>query len=63
MNELYPIIRRKRRPLLEADAPPVVVANGAAVQAVMPPAVVESVVKQIQPQTSDAKVTSKRSAR
>ena len=27
MNELFPIIRRKRRPLILEDAPPVVVGN------------------------------------
>ncbi len=27
MQELYPIIRRKRRPLIVADAPPIVVGN------------------------------------
>ena len=27
MNELYPIIRRKRRPLIVEDAPPVVLGN------------------------------------
>ena len=27
MNELFPIIRRKRRPLIVEDAPPVVVGN------------------------------------
>ena len=27
MQDLYPIIRRKRRPLLVADAPPVAIGN------------------------------------
>ena len=63
MNELYPIVRRKRRPLLEADASPVVVGNVAAVQTVVPPSVVEPVVKETEPQASDAKVTAKRNAR
>jgi len=27
MNDLFPIVRRKRRPLLEADASPAVVGN------------------------------------
>jgi len=34
MDGLLPIIRRKRRPLVVADAPPVVVGNVATAQAV-----------------------------
>ena len=52
MNELYPIIRRKRRPLIVADAPLVVVGNVEPLQAVAAkPA--ESVSTDSKPQTSD----------
>lgn len=62
MNELYPIIRRKRRPLLEVSASPVVVANVVQVEPVATkPA--ETVLTEEQAQTSDAKITSKRNAR
>ena len=62
MDGLLPIIRRKRRPLLVVDAPPVVVGNVGTVQAgvTLP---VQTVATEIEPQTSDAKVTSKRSTR
>ena len=68
MNGLLPIVRRKRRPLLEADASPVVVGNRDAVAA-------NEALENIQPPTpnleppvtdgkaSDAKITSKRNAR
>ena len=50
--------------LLEAETVvPVFVGNIAAVQAVVPPSVVEPVVKETESQASDGKITSKRSAR
>ena len=62
MDGLLPIIRRKRRPLVGVDAPPVVVGNVAPVPAVetLP---VETVMTDLKPQASDANVTPKRSAR
>lgn len=68
MDGLLPIIRRKRRPILEADAPPVAVGNSNAVAA-------NVALENIQPPTpnpeppvadgkaNDAKATSKRGAR
>jgi hypothetical protein len=41
MDKLFPIIRRKRRPLIAADAPPVAAVTG---QPVAPKPLVESVV-------------------
>lgn len=38
MQDLYPIIRRQRRPLVMSDAPPVVVGNVEPVNAVASPA-------------------------
>ena len=62
MNELLPIIRRARRPLVVVDAPPVVVGN---VEPVLPVVTkpVESVVSEDEPQTDDAQVTPNRSER
>lgn len=52
MNTLYPIIRRKRRPLVVADKPPVVAGNVEPVQPIATtPA--ESVQADGKPQTSD----------
>ena len=63
MNELFPIIRRARRPLVVVDAPPVVVGNVAPVEVVVPPVSVEPVANESEPQTSDAKSTLKRNTR
>jgi hypothetical protein len=63
MNELLPIIRRARRPLVVVDAPPVVVGNVAPVEVVVPPVPVKPVVNELEPQSNDAQVASKRSAR
>jgi hypothetical protein len=62
MDGLFPIIRRQRRPLVVADAPPVVVGNVAPEQSVATKPV-ETVLPEEQPQSSDAKVTPKRAAR
>ena len=58
MNTLYPIIRRKRRPLIVADAPPVVVGRSepdGPPSRVQPVAAkpAESVLTDSKPQTSD----------
>ena len=58
MNELLPIIRRKRRPLIVVDAPLVVVGNVEPVQAVATKPV-ESVVAVEPPKATDDKGTSK----
>ena len=58
MDGLLPIIRRKRRPLLVVDAPPVVVGDLAPVQAVATKPV-ETVVKKSLTKASDAKADSK----
>ena len=63
MNELFPIIRRARRPLVVVDAPPVVVGNVALVEVVVPPVSVEPVVNELEPQSNDAKSTLKRNPR
>ena len=68
MNELYPIVRRKRRPLLEADAPPVVVGNRDAVAANVALELIQPPTPNLEPpvtdgKATDAKITSKRSAR
>lgn len=62
MNELLPIIRRARRPLVVVDAPPVVVGNVAPVEIVAPPLPVEPVVNELEPQSNDAKSSIKRNA-
>ena len=62
MDGLFPIIRRQRRPLVAADAPPVVVGNIAPEQTVATKPV-ESVLTEEKPQTTDAKVSSKPRAR
>jgi len=56
MQTLYPIIRRKRRPLLVVDAPPVVVGNVEPVQAVATKPI-ETVVISDKAQASDGKDT------
>ena len=56
MTNLYPIIRRKRRPLILSDAPPVVVGNVEPGDAVASKPV-EPVVTD-KPQASDDKSTS-----
>ena len=56
MTNLYPIIRRKRRPLIVADKPPVVVGNVESVNGVATKPV-EPVVTD-KPQASDDKSTS-----
>ena len=68
MNELYPIVRRKRRPLLEADVPPVVVGNSDAVAANVALENIQQPTPNLEPpvtdgKASDGKTTSKRSAR
>ncbi len=68
MNGLYPIIRRVRRPLIVADAPPPAVGNIApvvpATAAVVPASpIVEPVAAPEAPILSDANVTSKRKGR
>jgi len=72
MSELFPIIRRQRRPLLGADrenaelqtpqSAPLVVGNGEPVAAVATKPVA-SVPRENQPSTTDAKVIPQRSAR
>jgi len=60
MNQLYPIIRRKRRPLLVDAAPPVAVVNVEPV----PPVPLLPVVEPIElPKPSDVKPSSKRKAK
>jgi hypothetical protein len=56
MNTLYPIIRRKRRPLIVADKPPVVAGNVEPVIAVATKPV-EPVVAENETKASDAKAT------
>ena len=60
MNQLYPIIRRKRRPLTVDAAPPVVVVNVEPVPLVPLLAVIETIEL---PKPSDAKPSSKRKAK
>ena len=55
MTNLYPIIRRKRRPLIVADKPPVVVGNVEPVNAVATKPVEPVVIDK--PQASDDKTT------
>jgi len=62
MDGLLPIIRRKRRPFLVVDAPPVLVGNVAPEQPVATK-LVETVLSEEPSQSSDAKITPKRSAR
>ena len=52
MQTLYPIIRRKRRPLHVSDVPPVVVGNVEPVNAVAVKPV-ETVVTESEPQATD----------
>ncbi len=64
MDQLLPIIRRVRRPLLiVADAPAVVVAKDTTTETPLPPVVPETVLPPEEPKVSDAKTTPKRSAR
>ena len=68
MNELLPIIRRVRRPLVVADAPPVVVGKSVPdgpPSPVQPMAAkpVEPVVSEDEPQADDAQVSPSRSER
>ena len=60
MNQLYPVIRRKRRPLIVDAAPPVVVVNAEPV----PPVPLLAVIETIEPpKPSDVKPSSKRKAK
>ncbi len=70
MNALFPIIRRKRRPLLPVESlpdlppvPPVVANKSEPVEVVVPPVRVEAVVTEPEPQANDAKAPIKRNAR
>jgi hypothetical protein len=58
MNQLYPIIRRKRRPLIEVDAALVVVGDVVTVPTVATKPV-ETIVPEAVVKASDANVTSK----
>jgi hypothetical protein len=61
MNELFPIIRRKRRPLVVSAAPPVVVGSVEPLQVVARPA--EPVVTGEDPKANDAKAAENQSER
>jgi hypothetical protein len=68
MQNLFPIIRRVRRPLIATDAPPVAVGKSVPdgpPSPVQPVAAkpVESVVSEDEPQIDDAQVTPNRSER
>ena len=63
MNELYPIIRRARRPLIVDDAPPVAASKSDTAQPAAPVAVVKSAETDKESVVSDAKATRNRSAR
>lgn len=62
MQNLFPIIRRVRRPLVVTDAPPVAMGD---VEPVQPVAAkpVEPVVSEDEPKADDAQVTPNRSKR
>jgi len=63
MDELYPIIRRVRRPLIVNDAPPVAASLSDEAQPVAPMPFVEGAATDGDPMVSDAKAARKRSAR
>jgi hypothetical protein len=54
MQTLYPIIRRKRRPLLVEDSPPVVVGNVEPVKAVATTPSAEQTSEAIQPSVAES---------
>jgi hypothetical protein len=59
MNQLFPIIRRKRRPLVVADVPPIPIKT----ESVQPVATVPLVEPADKPKAADAKSISTRKAR
>lgn len=63
MDGLLPIIRRKRRPLVVADAPPVMVATEATTEKPLPPVVPPTVVTPEKTKTHDAPISNNRTAR
>ena len=63
MNELLPIIRRARRPLVPVEVPPVVVGNVEPVEVVVPPVPTETAVPEPEPETNDAEAPVKRNTR
>jgi hypothetical protein len=63
MDGLLPIIRRQRRPLVAADAAPVLVAKEATTEKTLPPVVTPTVVTPDKPKTNDATIPNSRSAR
>ena len=63
MNTLFPIIRRKRRPLLPAETVRPVVMTAESVEVVVLPVTVEPVANESERKTSDAKCTLKRNPR
>jgi len=63
MNELYPIIRRARRPLIANDAPLFAASKSATAEPGAPVADIEPAETDKESKASDAKVTHNRSSR